>query len=353
MKILMIIPTLGSGGAERVLSELANDWISKNKCTIDIILLMTGDDFYPLDSRIRVHRLGYASNESHKLIGIIKLLISLRNLMKSINPDICLSFIRETNILTLLATIGLDFKIVISERDSPLTSISKLHQILRKKLYPLADGLIVQTEEYKKFFLSKIGFIKHEVIPNPVRNICCVNKNKEKIIISVGRLIPVKGQVYLLEAFALCKNAKDWKLVILGDGILKKELMDKAKQLGIDERVVFFGATKEVDQWLCRSSIFAFTSISEGFPNALAEGMSASLPCVSFDCVTGPSDLIQHGVNGYLVEVGDIATFSEKLDLLIQSNSVREKVGYNAKNSVINLDFKNISQRYFDFLTTI
>lgn len=353
MKILMVIPSLGSGGAERVLSGLANDWVSKKNCTIEIAVLSNSEDFYNINDEIKIHRLNYSSNGSSKIINLIKLTFKLRLLVSKINPDICLSFIRESNIITALAIRGLDTKLVISERDSPTVAVSKLYQILRKKLYPLANGLIVQTNDYKKFVLNEIGDINQKVIPNPVRSINCLNKSKEKIIINVGRLIPVKGQVYLLEAFALCKNAKGWKLCILGDGILKETLMLKAKELGIEDRVIFVGATKNVDEWLCRASIFAFTSLSEGFPNALAEGMSASLACVSFNCVTGPSDLIQDGINGYLVGVRDVSTFANKLDILIKSDSLRERLGGNAKVSTKVLDFEIISQCYFDFLNGI
>src|SRR5690606_37548169 len=149
--------------------------------------------------------------------------------------------------------------------------------------------------------------------------ISTINANKENIIICVGRLIPVKGHKYLIEAFANCKNIDDWKLVFLGDGILKNELLQQVKNLNLEDNVKFIGATKNVDEWLSRSSIFAFTSISEGFPNALAEGMSASLPCVSFNCVTGPKDLIKHGYSGYLIEVGDIENFSLTLNMLMEN----------------------------------
>lgn len=353
MKVLMVIPSLGSGGAERVLTGLANDWISKNKCTLEIILLMDSDDFYQVDNRIKIHRLNYAAGGAFKIIKLLILLFKLRALIKDIKPDICLSFIKESNILTILATRWLNLKVIISERNSPLAPISKLYKTLRKNLYTQANGLIVQTQEYKDFVLREIGSINQEIIPNPVRNIHCLNEHKEKIIINVGRLIPVKGQSYLLEAFARCQNADDWRLVILGEGVLKQELIAQAKRLGIGQRVTFIGATKEVDQWLCHSSIFAFTSTSEGFPNALAEAMSASLPCVSFNCVTGPKELIQDNINGYLIEVGDVNTLINRLECLIGSESLRQKLGFNAKKSIESLDFDNISERYFSFLLKI
>lgn len=353
MKVLMIIPSLGSGGAERVLSGLANDWTVKNKCKIELVILMNSEDFYQINSKIKIHRLNYNPGGIFKIIKLLILLFKLRLLIKAIKPDICLSFIKESNILTILATRWLKFKVIISERNSPLAPISSLYKTIRKYLYTRADGLIVQTQEYKDFVLREIGFVNQEIIPNPVRNIHCLNENREKIIINIGRLIPVKGQSYLLEAFARCKNADDWSLVILGEGILKQDLIAQAKKLGIDQRVIFVGATKEVDQWLCRSSIFAFTSTSEGFPNALAEAMSASLPCISFNCVTGPKELIQDNINGFLIKVGDINNLVIRLEALIDSEQLRYSLGLNAKKTTELLEFNSISERYFSFLLKV
>lgn len=352
VKVLLVIPSLGAGGAERVISGLANDWCHKNRCEVEVVVLSNSPDFYQMDERIKIHRLGYRGGQwwGGKIVSLISVLFGLRCLMRSISPDVCMSFIRESNIITILASRWLQLKVVISERDSSKAVVSQIYRLLRKKLYPLADGLIVQTEDYKDFILKEVGLVNLKVIPNPVRNIKCEIGNREKIIINVGRLIEEKGQEYLLRAFSLCKYAEDWKLVILGDGILKDSLICKANELGLMERVTFLGQTRDVDQWLCRSSIFAFTSISEGFPNALAEAMSASLACVSFSCVAGPRDLIVNGLNGYLVDVGDIAAFAKCIDELIQSVVLRSEFGLQAKITSEKLDFAYISKEYFDFL---
>ena len=353
MKILMIIPSLGAGGAERVLSSLANDWAINKECKLEIALLTDTPDFYEIDDRIKVHRLNYkggSANKIIKIIKIIKLVSELKSLINFTSPDVCLSFTRESNIITLLSSFGSSTKVFISERDSPFAEVSQMYSSLRKKLYPYANGLIVQTHDYKKFALNELGTKRVEVIPNPVRNINCRNIEKENIIINVGRLITQKGQLYLLESFALCERRDGWKLAIIGDGILKDILIKKAEELDIIEHVIFVGNTKNVDQWLCRSSIFAFTSITEGFPNALLEAMSASLPCVSFNCITGPKELIDDGLNGYLVDVGDTITFSKKLDALISSEHNRSEIGLNAKTTTKDYALNIISEQYFSFI---
>lgn len=354
MKVAFIIPSLGSGGAERVFSSLLNDWVVTRKCDVELIILMKNKEFYKIEENVNIHRINFETNNKFKLFSLFKLIYILRNKLKEIKPDICFSFIRESNLLTLMATQGINTKVVISERDSPNAHVSKIYQILRKKLYPLCDGLIVQTEEYKKFVYNEISrSIKQIVIPNPVRDIQTEENPKEKIILNVARLIPIKGQKYLLESFAKCNFREGWRLVILGDGLLKNELIEYANELGIGQYVSFLGATPEVDYWLKKSSIFAFTSLSEGFPNALAEAMSASLPCVSFDCITGPKDLICDEESGYLVELLDTDSFSKKLDILMQNNLLRENLGKSAKKVATSLKFDIISQRYFNFLKDI
>lgn len=349
----MIIPSLGSGGAERVLSSLANDWINRKNCNIELAILMDSNDFYTIDKSIKVHRMGYMPGSSNKALGIFDLVLNLRKLIKDIKPDVCFSFIRQCNIITLISTLGLETKVLISERDSPKTSVSKFYNYLRKFLYPLCDGLIVQTNDYKDFVIKLIGNINQVVIPNPVRDINSNKDNREKIIISVGRLIPVKGHKYLIDAFYKCKNNQDWKLVILGEGALRKDLEMQINKLNLQDKIFLVGAVPSVDDWLRKSSIFAFTSLSEGFPNALAEAMSASLPCVSFDCITGPKDLIEHGKSGYLVDIGNIDDFSEKLDILMSSKKLREELGKKSKETANTLEFGSISDRYFAFLIEV
>ena len=155
----MIIPSIGSGGAERVLSSLANDWVKRQKCDIELADLMNSKDFYTIDKNIKVHRIDYMPGSSNKALGIFNLALNLRKLIKDIKPDICFSFIREINIITLISTLGIETKVVISERDSPKTPVSKFYNYLRKFLYPLCNGLIVQTNDYKDFVVNSIGNI--------------------------------------------------------------------------------------------------------------------------------------------------------------------------------------------------
>lgn len=162
--------------------------------------------------------------------------------------------------------------------------------------------------------------------------------------------MPEKGHKYLIKAFSLIED-QSWKLVILGDGPLKLNLEKQAQSLGIEDRLIMPGSVPNVDEWLARSSIFAFSSVSEGFPNALAEAMAARLPAVSFDCNAGPRDIIVHNDNGLLIKEKDVVEFTTALDLLMDDKELRERLGENALQIKEKLSVEDIAKRYFEFIT--
>ena len=174
------------------------------------------------------------------------------------------------------------------------------HKLLHKRV----NGIIAQTS-YAADFYRKAYSCPIEIIPNFLREIKEYKHEQINQIISVGRCSSEKGQHYLIEAFSKINNTT-WQLAIVGDGPCLKELKALAIKLGIYDRVIFTGFREDVDFYLSQSKIFALTSLIEGFPNALIEAMATPLAPVSFNCNAGPSEIIEHGKNGFLVEVGNI-----------------------------------------------
>ncbi len=349
MKIILVIPTLEQGGAERVMSVLANIW-SRQGYDVHLILLAGGgDQFYGLGDSVTVHNLGFTNNGSiNKIINELKTFIKLRNLFKQIEPDFILSFMTKYNIFTILANIYLPFDIFVSDRANLLTRRSFIERLLKNITYKRAKGIVAQTSFAKEILEQEVGHKNIKVISNPLERSELHDIPKEKIILNVGRLIPEKGQSYLLDAFANIDN-QEWKLVILGDGPLRQELENQAKLLGIFNRVEMPGSVKNVDEWLSRSEIFVFTSLSEGFPNALAEAMGAGLACISFDCNAGPRDLISDAVNGYLVPVKDQKVLTLRLKQLAVSSEMRFNLGKQAETIKEKLDAKVIADKMLMF----
>ena len=229
-----------------------------------------------------------------------------------------------------MASSFLNMNVFVSDRSNPRKKLPTVTSMLRKLTYRFATGIVAQTSLAKEIIEEETANKNVEVISNPLRDLeSHLDVKRKNIVINVGRMVPEKGQTYLLDAFAQIEN-DGWELLILGDGPLRPELEIQAQLLNISDKVQMPGSVKNVDEWLAKSSIFAFSSISEGFPNALVEAMSAGLPCVSFDCDAGPRDIIQNEVNGYLVPLKDVKLFAQKLNTLMQKEALRIELGQEA-----------------------
>jgi glycosyltransferase involved in cell wall biosynthesis len=351
MKIILVIPTLIQGGAERVMSELMNRW-SETGHDVHLVLLYKSKNFFIPHSNVNVHELAFNhTNKLNKAYGGLRTFIRLRKIIKHQKPAFVLSFITQYNALTILANVFLPIKVFVSDRSNPRKQQPLFISMFRKLTYKYAYGIIAQTELAKELLEKETGNKNIAVIQNPVKNVKTFpDIQRENIVLNIGRLIEEKGQKYLLEAFMEIKDKK-WKLIILGDGPLREELETQIQDVGLEERVLMPGTVEDVDAWLAKASIFAFSSISEGFPNSLVEAMAAGLPCISFDCDAGPRDIIKDGINGYLVAVRDINNFTHKLNLLVNNKELRTELGNNALQIREDLEIDEIANKYLLFCT--
>ena len=347
MKIFLVITTLTQGGAERVISELANQFFERG-IKVHLILLAKSEDFYIVNRNITIHRLGFVNKgKLQKIFSELQVFIKLRQLLKEHRPDAVLSFLDEINVFTILASRFLNLRVFVSDRSNPKMKLIPSIYLLKKFTYPYATGIISQTVLAKNTIEEFTGHKNVHVIPNPVKEVQLYPEiRREKIILNIGRLVPEKGQNYLLQAFSRLQVG-DWKLVILGDGPLRETLEKQILDLELSGKVEMPGSVRDVDRWLARASIFALSSISEGFPNALIEAMAAGLPCVSFDCDAGPRDIIKNHVDGLLVPNRDVAGMTKQLEYLIESeSSYRDKISFEALKIRNVLSSESISNKY-------
>jgi glycosyltransferase involved in cell wall biosynthesis len=151
-------------------------------------------------------------------------------------------------------------------------------------------------------------------------------------------------------------NNPDWKLVLVGYDHLKQNHSKRLQELIDDnnagDRIILAGKRLDVEKFYLSSKIFAFTSSSEGFPNVVGEALSAGLPIVSYDCDAGPSDLIEHGRNGFLVPVFDDEQFQLYLKKLMDEETLRIEMSKQAKLSVAKFSNREIGQAFYKFLTS-
>jgi glycosyltransferase involved in cell wall biosynthesis len=350
-KIALVIPTLTAGGAERVMSVLANNFANNDDFEIHLVLLVGGNIFYDLSDKVHVHNPPFFYKNYNRVVFTVRLSSYLRKILKKIHPDIILSFEGRYNSFVLMNASGLKSKCFISDRSSPLVSYGRFIDFYNRLFYPKSYGIIAQTNFAKKKMLEKIGHINATVIGNPIKSI---DKNgvvqRKNIILNVGRFIPTKHQYLLLEYFSEIDNT-GWELWFLGEGETLDFVKQKAIELNLGSKVQFLGNQKNVGEYYLQSKIFAFTTSSEGFPNALGEAMGAGCACISFDCVAGPSDLITNNVDGILIQPNQHESFKARLVELMRSEYKISYLGANAKEKIAtNYNEKAISDKYFDFL---
>ena len=355
IKIALLIHSLQAGGMERVMSELATDFAQKDDLEVNLVLFgINREIFYQIPSTISIHKPDFTFNDKQRFISTLKTVLFLRRTLKEIQPDTVLSFGEYWNNLVLLSTLGLSVPVFVSDRSQPDKSLGKLQDRLRKWLYPKTTGVILQTQKAKEIYEKRYKNLKIKVIGNPIRSIESKNNIKrENQILMVGRLIRSKHQDRLIRIFAKI-NDPDWKLVLVGYDHLKQKnsvvLKQLIKDLQMEDKVVLAGKRADVEKYYLQSKIFAFTSSSEGFPNVIGEAMSTGLPVVAYDCVAGPSEMIIDAENGYLIPLFDDELFSEKLQLLMNNESIRNKMGARAKASIQRFNKEKISPQFLDFI---
>lgn len=353
--VCLIIPSLSTGGMERVMSELANYLASKSNVIVHLVLYgIKRDIFYTIKNNVVIHTPPFEFNNRYRIISAIQTMLFLRKKVKETDPSTILSFGEYWNSFVLLSLYGLKIPIFISDRCQPNKKFGRIHDALRKWLYPLASGIIAQTEKARQIYQKEFPKSKIQTIGNPIRRITPNDTiKKENIILTVGRLIKTKNHDKLIETFARINEPK-WKLIIVGGDAQKQNNMVRLKQLvqklGLQNRVIFTGNTHDVETYYLKSKIFAFTSSSEGFPNVIGEALSAGLPVIAFDCVAGPAEMIINNKNGYLVPPFDYKRFEKELKGLMEDENLQNQFGTMGKKTIQKFNINSIGEKYYNVL---
>jgi GalNAc-alpha-(1->4)-GalNAc-alpha-(1->3)-diNAcBac-PP-undecaprenol alpha-1,4-N-acetyl-D-galactosaminyltransferase len=358
-KICLVIPSLQSGGMERVMSEIAGNFSLKRDVEVHLIVYGKNREmFFSIPDTVNLHTPKFQFNNEKRFYSTLKTLFFLRRTIDELNPDIILSLGEYWNSFVMMSLVGLNYPVYLSDRCKPDKNLGKWHELLRSWLYPRASGLIAQTEIAKEIFARKKLNKNIEVIGNPIKKVKSGDEgvSKENIILNVGRLIKSKHQDQLISIFNRLKR-DDWKLVIVGGDALKESGMSRLKgvieKYNLQDRVELTGNVENVEDYYLKSKIFAFTSSSEGFPNVIGEAMSSGLPVIAYDCIAGPADLIDDGETGFLVPLFDENSFQEKLKELIEKEELRRIMGIKGQKKARNFLSENISDKIYDFIKKI
>ncbi len=337
MKICFVIPTLTSGGSERVVSHLANYWAKQGHEVSVVIFDDEKSQFYTLHQKINfssIYLFDKPASYFKKLVVTIKQVQRLRSKFRQIQPDVIISFIDIAILLSTLALVGLKFPLIVSERNNPYKNPVNLFLKLFNRFisFRLAQGIVLQSKAVRKYF-PKSYWYKIRIIPNPViaAPVLWNGLEERKRIVTVGRLEYQKGHDILIRAFAIVhKTYPEWKLIIVGHGSKLDSLQKLANDLSLKKSIEWYGRTQKVDRILLQSDIFVFSSRFEGFPNALCEAMSCGMPVISTDCEFGPAEIITHHKNGILVPKENPEALAEAICTLIEDPVLRNHLGHNA-----------------------
>lgn len=347
LRLTLVMSHFGLGGAERVMSIMANYWAAQG-WTVHVFVLngKGGRPFYPLDPAVIWQDLDLSQPLGNPFLAVIRMAGRLRRLRLAIlqtAPDAVISFNDETNVITLMAMKGSGVPVVVGERNDPHYKIlGNPWRTLRPWAYRHAACLVAQTQHALAYFPESIR--SHgTVIPNPVIRPPEADtpqgqesqKRHGMTVLAMGRLHRQKGFDLLIQAFAkISARHPDCTLQIWGEGQERGNLEKMIAAMKLEERVSLPGVTKAPYDKMRQADLFVLSSRHEGFPNVLCEAMACGIPVVSFNCHSGPSEIIRDGIDGILVQPGDANALAEALDRLLSDESQRLRLAASAPEIV-------------------
>lgn len=355
-KIMLCIETNSSGGAERVIANLANFFVTQNH----EVIIVNGDSnscFYAINNCVKVIKLNIDKTHSNKAYKFILHYKRLKSLFLEHRPDAVIAFLFNMEAPAILAGLITKTKVFTSVRNSA-SSYSKVVRLFRMIFYPHIAGVVFQSN--KVMGCNDFSRVKNKVvIMNPLSNdfplqLPMISKNdRKKWIISVGRLCEQKNQFMLIKAFKkiIC-NFPDFELHIFGRGPLKNELKEFIHKESLQDSVFLEGEKSNVIIENRDSYGFVMSSNFEGFPNALVEAMSAGIPSISTDFDSGVAAcLIHDGINGFISPVKDELIMAKKLtELLCLSKEEYDAMALKSGKLRYVLSNEVIGKQWEDFL---
>jgi glycosyltransferase involved in cell wall biosynthesis len=338
VNITFVIASLQGGGAERVLWSMAKFWNERGKNITVITMDSQKEDAYPLPMSINRISLDLSAHSNTLFSGIVnnvKRVSALKHAIISSSPDVIISFLTVTNIITLLATRTLRMPIIVTEHNAPNSAdprhnrgLDKVWSLLRRFTYRRVAKLVSVSHGVDRCF-SWLPAEQRHVIYNPIVTPELVAKASElskhpwlstpdvPVIMAMGRLAHDKGFDLLLKAFKKLLSHTDARLIIGGKGPLDAEVKIWVEDLKLQNHVNLPGFIENPFAILSKVDFFVLSSRSEGFGNVLVEAMACGCPVISFDCPYGPKEIIIDSGAGILVPPEDVDALADAmLDVL-------------------------------------
>ena len=348
-----------SGGGERVAISLANELTKK--CEVHLIGITTKQSnlFFKINSQVK-----YSNFFDHR-VRLSKNILKISKMLKKyfIDNEIEVAFGIgiSANVFLSLAGIGIPTKVVLCDHTNSITDNREFSQRVQRYVgTKLADKIITLTLEDRRNYISKYGISEDKIAyiynwkENLLSNVTYNNESTK--LVTVGRFDNQKGYDYLVQvAKKVLSKKSDWTWEIYGSG--NQDEVDKIKELikenDLQDILFIKGLEKNQDLIYGDKGIYVMTSRYEGLPLVLLEAQQYNLPIVSFCCPTGPSEIVEDGVNGFLVDCYDTDKMSEKLLKLMENESLRHSFSAHAKDNMDKFDKNRILNQWIELIETI
>lgn len=323
-----------SGGTERVSLIIANELAKRQEYQVIFLSLAEQKEapFYEMGQNIKRFALGkrWLSPGPEYLPLIPK----LRSFMKKEKIDVIIDIDIVLDVLSVPATMGLKSKVISWEHSNLQYELGIGYRRMILKFFTRrTDHIVVLTPGDAKNFQDMMKRKERiTAIYNPIMmNATLPEPKRERALITVGRLIPEKGTELLKQvALKVLPSHPDWKWYLCGDGPERTGLEQFSEEQGLSEQLIICGLVPKVEEYLMRAKLFVLTSLSEGLPMCLLEARTCGVPCISFDIPTGPADIIQDGLNGYLIKPFDIEDMAGKISQLMEDEKKLDEMGKRA-----------------------
>lgn len=317
-----------AGGTERMTAWLANQLCGEHQVVI-LSLHMAGDVFFPLKDGVCHQTLPTYPGKT----GILKQILWIRRYILENHIDRVINVDMGMGFYGILAAAGTSAKTITWEHGNYFNNWgSRLFPYMRRFAAKHSDAVAVLTERDRENYLTHIpGCAPIHVLPNPAQMRDAKYDPDSKIILSVGHLLENKGYHRAVDvASKILPRHRGWQWIICGEGPERARLEQMIRDAGLEEQMKLPGLIRDMEPVYGQAAILVLTSEMEGLPMVLLEGKSHGLPLVAFDIMTGPSDIIADGVNGYLVDPFDLEQMAQKLELLMEDESLRVQMSRDA-----------------------
>lgn len=335
-----------SGGSERVTTIIANELCHLGYEVSILSICGTTTLFYDLDKRVTVSIMYPEKKEVNSKKNILGIMKKAYRYHRNNKTDLIIDVFASRSLVSIPVKKLLGIKNISWEHFN-YTVNEGLNSFGRKLACKYSDMIITLTNEDKELYekenniKGKIDYI-YNPSPFSTKHICHIENHT---VITVGRLTYQKGYDMLVNIWAKVEKKSDWKLLIIGSGEDEEQLKKQCEELNI-KNVCFMGNQQNVDQYYLNSSIYVSTSRFEGLPMCMIEAQSFGLPIVSFNCKTGPSEIIKDEENGYLIEMNELDSFAEKLEYLMNNKDLRQGFSLSSKKESERFLMANIIDKW-------